>query len=173
MAKLVCIAQGLRHIKTILLSGRIFHRLTGYLSGAGQGSILKTILSLECPEFEKHRPTELTLSWQISLQRKAHKSKCNFNLKHLDQHLSYCIFHYQVHMHKHSLFPEKEKCIIIAEISYRGRYLCVCHEEQGLETCFSYFYVLKLLGKFELFYYVTSILLTLSHQILFSIFSTF
>ena len=69
----------------------------------------------------------------------------------------------------------KRKCILIAKVNYRDRQMCVWDREWYWKLDGGFFFFLSCFvfyGKFELFHYITSILLTLSHQI-FSIFSAF
>lgn len=52
--------HSLRYIK-ILLSLRTVRGLRSYLPGAGQGLVLKTVISLECAGFEQHRAAKSAL----------------------------------------------------------------------------------------------------------------
>lgn len=56
--------------KTSGIPNNLIIRLRNYLQRAGQGSVLKTGLSLACPGFDQSRLAELILSFQCSLNSK-------------------------------------------------------------------------------------------------------
>lgn len=56
--------------KTSGIQNNLIIRLRNYLQRAGQGSVLKTGLSLACPGFNQSRLAELILSFQCSLNSK-------------------------------------------------------------------------------------------------------